>query len=210
VSISTKIALMVMIVDTATLEIIIGNGVITAIAVAVLGYIFQRQQHNAEKDFEARSEAREYYKKIYGHIAIIDEITKSYVRSLQEGQEGKADVLCYENCSIEVQSSAKILERYKKAYSDFATYYLKSSSEGYEIFVSKKLRDLFGSFWRNAMLFDIHPELLKDKNKVREFNNIAEKTTDYMEELFGLKEDWRYVTKTKLSKSLGTLRGDKD
>jgi len=196
--------------DSNTLEIIaivLGNGALTAIIVAILGYAFQRQQHISEKDFEARKEARDYYKTIYGHIAVIDEITKSYLRSAEESQ-GKTDVFCFENGNIEVQTTARILESFKEAYMKFSTYYLKSSSLGYEIFISKQLRDLLSEFWKMSMIFYNHPELLANKIEVRKFNIKAEQTTDCMERLFGLHENWRYSARIKLNKTIKRIRGE--
>jgi hypothetical protein len=180
---------------TDILILLLGNGLI----IALFGFYFQRQQHISQKDFEARKEARDYYKTLYGHIAIMDELTKSYLRSVSPNQERKAETLCFENGSIEVQTSEKILGRYKIAYSTFSSYYLKSVGIGLEIFVPLQLRDLLGDLWGKAKRFDDNPALLENKRLVSEFNATAKKTTDYMERLFGLKEDWLYSVKQKVT-----------
>ncbi|MGD0995174.1 MAG: hypothetical protein ABR909_06585 [Candidatus Bathyarchaeia archaeon] len=162
------------------LTIIFGSSAL----ITLIGYAFQYNQHKSEKDFEARKVAQEYYMTLYGYIGVLDELTKSYLRSIQDG---KAEVFSYDNGLIEVQTSEKILDNYKNKYVNFASFYLKKSCEGYEIFVSKKLKGLLIKFWKTAKIFYDEPSSLKNKQTVEKFNNAAKETTDSMEKLFGLK-----------------------
>lgn len=159
--------------------------IITSSVIAVLVLAFNYLEKTSERDFEARKGARKYYRILYAHIGILDEITKSYIRSLRE--KGNAEVFSYKECKLIVHSSEAILEDYKKAYAEFFNFYLKKACLGYEIFISKKLKELLIEFWKRAKIFDDDLTKMKDKNAVTEFNGIAEETTNYMEKLFGLK-----------------------
>ena len=117
------------------LAIILGNGAL----IALVGYGFQYQQHKSEKDFEARKDAREYYKTIYGHIAILADLAKGYGASLSTGE---AEVSEFNECRFCIMPSEKILTNYSESYLKFEAYYLKTKKEGHEIFISRKLQKL--------------------------------------------------------------------
>jgi hypothetical protein len=116
------------------LLLVFGNGIL----VTLIGFAFQHHQHNSERDFEARKVAREYYMTLYAHIGIIDELTKSYVRSINNG---KAEVFSYEKCLTEVQTSAKIFENYKLAVTKFTEFYLTKSKEAMKFLYRKSFKN---------------------------------------------------------------------
>ena len=175
-----------------------------------MALLFNTKNINQKKILRPRKDPRKYYKTLYGHIAIIDEITKCYVKSLKDVAEGKIAAISYENYLIEVQTSDKFLENFKKAYVNFTRYYVKTSSQGYEIFLSKKLRDQLGEFWQSAIWFNDNPPLLQDAREVEKFNKLNEETTDYMEKLFGLKDDLGWIISRKLTNLWKRTRGDKN
>jgi len=133
----------------------------------------QDRREATARDFEARRDAKRYYMRLYARIGILDEMTKSYKRSLQE--KGNAEVFSYEECKLVVHTSEAISEDFKKAYAEFLSFYLKKACLGYEIFVSKKLRELLIEFWKRAKGFNDDVTKMKDEKAVTEFNTIAEK-----------------------------------
>jgi hypothetical protein len=163
----------------AILTLIIGNGAVVAIVTLVFNYY----KHKSEKDFEARKEAKDYYMTLYSHIAILDELMRAYQRS---AETGKAKVFTKECKYIELPSG-EILDNFKEAYTAFSSYYIKKKCEGYEIFVSKKLKDLLIKLWSCVKTFYEDDKRMQDKKEVEYVHKIAEKTTEHMEKLFGLK-----------------------
>ena len=136
------------------------------------------------RDFEARREAKDYYKKMYGHIAILDELMRGYLRSVETG---KARVFTFNKCEYVEIPSKRILEEFKAAYVDFSAYYINKKCEGFEIFISLELKELLIEFWNNVQAFYEDENQMKNKKEVENAHSIAEKTTEYMEKLFGLR-----------------------
>jgi len=56
----------------------------------------QDRRDAAARDFEARKEAKNYYRELYGKIAILDELMRGYQRSIKDG---KADVFSVKDCA---------------------------------------------------------------------------------------------------------------
>jgi len=169
--------------DSSLLEIlaiILGNGAL----IALIGYLFQYQQQKSQTDVEARKEARDYYKAIYGHIVILVDLAKKYCESLSKGKIVATD---FEQCKFSRMTSETIIENYGKAYLEFEGFYIKTMKEGMEIFVSEKLQKLLFSFWHYSLAFYDDNKLLQDKKQIINYCKIADQTTDYMDKLFGLK-----------------------
>jgi hypothetical protein len=162
------------------LGIIIGNGAL----IAIIGFLFQRQQELSARDFEARKEAKTYYRTIYGHIAVLSDLAHSYVSCLNQTDLEVADYSAGKLCTVKGET---LLTDYRKNFESFEKYYLNSKKEGYEVFVSKKLKHLLINFWSSSRDFYKHPDRLSNKESVDNYCEIANKTTDYMEKLFGLK-----------------------
>ncbi len=158
----------------------LGNGLL----IAIFTLIFNWLQNKYQRDFEARSEARKYYMTLYGHIAILDELARGYPRSIENG---KAAVFIFKDCKLGERTSIQILDEFKKAYEGFSSFYIKTKCKGYEIFVSKKLKKLLSKFWIEAKTFYEDNTEMKSEEKIEDFHRLAEKTTNIMENLFGLK-----------------------
>ena len=163
----------------AILALVIGNGAV----LTIITLIFNHYQHKSEKDFEARKEAKEYYMKLYGYIAILDELIGAYQRSIETG---KAKVFTKDFKYTEL-SSEEILGNFKNAYEAFSSFYIEKKNAGFEIFVSEKLRKLLIEFWGNVKTCCEDEEQMKDKKEVDVVQKAAEKTANCMEKLFGLK-----------------------
>jgi hypothetical protein len=169
-----------------------GSGVIVSIATLLYNWrqsVIQREiedsRETAQRDFEARREAKEYYMKIYGHIAVLSELAKGYNRSIEKGE---AEVFAFKECKFSKLSSDEILMNFNEAYDTFSSYYIGRICEGYEIFVSKKLKELLIEFWHYSKTFHDDNKIMKDQKEIASFNKVTDKTTDYMEKLFGLNE----------------------
>lgn len=163
------------------ITILIGNGAL----IAIISFIFRYYEKKSDRDLEARRKAEGYYMPLYGHVAILDELARGYKRSLEMG---KAKVFAFKDCNYEELTSKEILDDFKNAYDAFSKFYIKKKSEGYEIFVSEKLRESLSNFWVKAKSFYEDNEKLKDAKEVDTFHNLAEETTKVMEKLFGLKQ----------------------
>jgi len=162
------------------LTLILGNGIL----IGIITFIYRYYERKTERDLEARRKAENYYLPLYGHIAILDELARGYKRSLKIG---KAEVFAFKDCNYKELTSKEILDDFKKSYGAFSKFYIKKKGEGYEIFVSEKLREALSNFWVKAKSFYKDNEKLKDANEVDAFHKLAEETTKVMEKLFGLK-----------------------
>ena|ERR1035437_5920074 len=172
-------------VDSSLLiAIILGNGAVVTIGVGLISHAYSYYQHKSEKDFDARKVARDYYMTLYARIGTLDEMAKSYRRSLKNDK--KAKVFLYKEGKFAIHTSDEILEDFKNAYVEFYSYYLQNASEGYEIFVSKRLQDQLFEFWRLGETFNDNNQIMKNEQEIEKFSRFAEKTTNYMEKLFGL------------------------
>ncbi len=176
----------------AVITLLGGSGIITTGVTLLYNHLQNHNQIAIEekrdaiaRDFEARKEAKEYYKKIYGHIAVLDELMRGYVRSIDEG---KARVFTFKKCEYAELPSAKILEEFRLAYANFSSYYIKMKCAGFEIFVSKELKQLLIRFWDRVQAFHEDEKQMASKKEVEGAHLIAEETTEYMEKLFGLRE----------------------
>jgi len=162
------------------LTLILGNGIL----LGIIGFIYKYYERKTERDLETRRKAEDYYMPLYGHIAILDELARGYRRSIEKG---KAKVFAFKACNYEELTSKEILDDFKKSYDAFSKFYIKKKGEGYEIFVSEKLRDALLNLWVKAKSFYEDNEKLKDATEVATFHKLAEETTKVMEKLFGLK-----------------------
>lgn len=176
----------------AILTLLLGSGAIVSLATLLYNWrqsVIQRQiedkREAAQRDFESRQFAKEYYMKIYGHIAILAELAEGYNRSLKAGE---TDVFSFKDCKFAKLNSQEILNDFNEAYENFSSYYIKQICDGYEIFISKKLKELLSKFWHLAKTFHDKNEDLKVIKQVTFFKNVADETTNYMEKLFGLQE----------------------
>ena len=190
--------------DWATIAtIMVGNGAVVAVITLIftlyqnkaqrnfearqneLREQFEARQDNLRRDFEARREAKDYYLPLYGHIAKLDELVRGYLRCLETG---KAEVFEFEKFSYEELTCKEILKNFKNCYVKFSKFYIEKKSEGYELFISEKLKEALMKFWFEAQSFDENTELLKESDNVTRFHKLAEATTNIMEELFGLNQ----------------------
>lgn len=162
------------------LTFILGNGVL----IGIITLIHRHYERKNERDLEARRKAKDYYLPLYGHIAILDELARGYKRSLKIG---KAEVFAFKDCNYEELTSKEILDDFKKSYDAFSKFYIRKKGEGYEIFVSPKLKEALSNFWVKAKSFYKDNEKLKNAHEVDTFHKLAEETTKIMEKLFGLK-----------------------
>jgi hypothetical protein len=161
------------------LTLLLGSGFVLSIVTALYNW----QQSKAARDFEARKEAKDYYRNLYGKIAVLDELVSGYQRSLKKG---KAKVFHVKDCLFVELSTEKILMEFKDAYVDFTNYYIAKKCEGYEMFVSTKLKKLLIMFWKGVRSFYEKEEKMKVKEEIDNVHLLAEKATNHMEELFGL------------------------
>jgi hypothetical protein len=169
-----------------------GSGVIVSIATLLYNWrqsVTQREiedrREATQRDFETRRDAKKYYMKIFGYIAVLSELANGYSRSIEKGE---AEVFAFKECKFSKQSSEEILGNFNEAYEAFSSYYIGRKCEGYEIFVSKKLKELLIEFWYYSKIFHDDNKKMKDKNEITSFSKATEETTDYMEKLFGLNE----------------------
>ena len=121
--------------------------------------------------------------KLYGHIAILHELAGAYQSSIGKGT---ARSFTFKKCEYVELTSQEILEDFNQSYSDFSSFYIESKCEGYEIFVSEKLKEKLTNFWINAKSFYEKNTLMKDQKEAENFRKSAEETTENMERLFGL------------------------
>ena len=167
-------------IDWATvITLLVGNGVI----VGLITIVFDWHQNNVQRDFEARREAKNYYLPLYGHIAKLDEFVGGYIRSLETG---KAKMFEFENYDHSELTSQEILDNFKNCYGEFSKFYIKKKSEGYELFITDKMKEVLMTFWCEAQNFYDNNDELKHSDNVRKFRKLAGDLTDIMEELFGL------------------------
>ena len=151
---------------------------------AIIGIIYRHYERKSERDLEARRKAGDYYMPLYGHIAVLDELARGYKRSIEKG---KAKVFAFKECRYDELTSKQILAEFKKAYDAFSSFYIKKKREGYEIFISKKLKEFLSDFWIIAKNFYEDDKRMKDKREIDDFHNSAEEATSLMEKLFGLR-----------------------
>jgi len=162
-------------------------GIVTAVTTILTGifnFIFRYFEKKSDRDYEARRKAEDYYRPLYGHIAVLDELARGYPRSLETG---KAKVFSFKNCKYKELTSKEILDEFKESYDEFASFYIKKKCEGYELFVSEKLKNALNDFWIKAKSLHENNEKLKDNEEIDAFHKSAEETTKIMEKLFGLK-----------------------
>lgn len=191
-----------MTLDWATIAtIIVGNGAVVAIITLVftlhqnkvqrnfegrqneLRQQFEARQDNLRRDFEARREAKDYYRPLYGHVAMLHELAIGYFRSLDKR---KIRVFDFDNLTYIELTSDKILLAFNQAYNNFSKFYIKKKSEGYELFISESLKKSLMNFWCEAQSFNEDSELMKKSERIAQFTEFAEDATNTMEELFGL------------------------
>ena len=167
-------------IDWATvITLLVGNGVI----VGLITIVFDWHQNNVQRDFEARREAKIYYLPLYGHIAKIDEFVGGYIRSLETG---KAKVFEFETPTYLELTTQEILDNFKKCYNDFSKFYIKKKSEGYELFITEKMKKTLMNFWCETQNFFDNNDELANSDSVKKFHVLANELTDIMENLFGL------------------------
>ena len=143
------------------LTILIGNG-------AILGaftLFFNYYKLKSDRDFEVRKIAKDYYMKLYGNIAILDELSQGYHRSIKEK---KAKVFTKEykyldECTYKELPTDQILENFREAYKEFTSHYIDHKYKGYEIFVSRKIAKLLVSYWRKLDSFFDDNKLMENK-----------------------------------------------
>jgi len=157
---------------------------ITTILTGVFNFVFRYFEKKSDRDFEARRKAEDYYRPLYGHIAVLHELATGYHRSLETG---KAKVFSFKNCEYKELTSKEILDAFKESYDEFSSFYIKKKCEGYELFVSEKLKTSLRDFWIGAKSLYENNERLKDSKEIDAFKKSAEETTDIMGKLFGLK-----------------------
>lgn len=162
------------------ITIILGNGVLITLFTLIYGYF----EKKSDRDLESRRKAENYYRPLYGHIAILDELARGYKRSLETG---KAKVFSFTKGKYTELTSKEILDDFKKSYNAFSKFYVKKKGEGYEIFISEELKNVLVDFWVNVKSLYEDNEKLKDIKEVDTFHELAEETTKVMEKLFGLK-----------------------
>jgi hypothetical protein len=87
---------------------------------------------------------------------------------------------------------------YNEAYIKFEKYYLEKKRTGYEIYISSDLKTLLSNFWVTSLELYKDNELLRNQSKVEQLGSIADETTNYMEELFGLQGGIKLSLKKKV------------
>jgi len=182
---------------TDWIEIILGSGAVATLVTtfATLFYNWRSginqdkiedRRQEVQRDYETRQYAKDYYMKLYGHIAIIAELVEAYYRSLEE--KGGTMVFSFKDFKFKTLTSKEILNDFNEAYENFSSYYIKQICDGYEIFISKNLSQKMAKFWHDAKAFRDNNDALKDAEQVKKFEEMVDTTTDCMEKLFGLKE----------------------
>jgi hypothetical protein len=167
------------------LTILIGNGAILGVFTLVFNYY----KLKSDRDFEARKTAKDYYMKLYGNIAILDELSRGYQRSIEVGKAKVFTKECkyLDECTYTELSTDEILERFRDAYKEFSSHYIQNKYKGYEIFVSQNLAKLLIKYWAGLNSCFDDTKLMEKEKEVEALHKIAEKITKQMEELFGLK-----------------------
>lgn len=138
---------------------------------------------------EARKDAKEYYMKLYGHIAILHELIRAYPVSIEKG---KAEVFSFEDFTTIELAPKEIVDEFKKAYCAFLRFYVEKKKEGFEIFVSESLQELLIKFWKKAKKFYEEPKTMQNCTEIEDFVKLALESAECMEKLFGLKEETRW------------------
>lgn len=179
------------------LTIVLGSGavitVITTIFTAFKEHEVRISQNALEDkrtatalDLKRRELAKDYYMPLYGQIAVLVEYGKAYDRCNPDESESVFVFKGNKSYFGELPQD-KILELFKKSYEKFSSFYIKSKSEGYEIFIPNELEENLISFWKIAKSFYENPQEMKNAEKIKEFDDGADETHDLLEKLFGLK-----------------------
>jgi len=150
------------------------------IGILVKSYLDSRKEKN-KMEFLARQEGREFYRLLYGRIAVLHELILGYSRSLETGETKLFVKKRYRELKSE-----QILKEFREAYNEFSEFYIEKKHEGYELFVSRELKEYLTQLWLEAEGFNADPKLLESKDSIKGFDNLARKTTAIMEKLFGL------------------------
>ena len=137
-------------------------------------------------DLKRRELAKDYYKPLYGQIAVLVEYGKAYGRCNPDESESVFVFNGNKSYFGELPQD-KILELFKKSYEQFSSSYIKNKSEGYEIFIPKELEENLITFWKSAKSFDKNPQEMKKDEEIKKFKQCADEIHDLMEKLFGLK-----------------------
>jgi hypothetical protein len=137
-------------------------------------------------DLKRRELAQDYYKPLYGQIAVLVEYGMAYGRCKPDESESVFVFNGNKSYFGELPQD-EILELFKNSYKQFSSSYIKNKSEGYEIYIPKELEENLITFWTDAKSFYKNPQEMKNAEKIKKFKQCADETHDLLEKLFGLK-----------------------
>lgn len=162
---------------------------ITAVASTSIFTIYMNlHEKRFDRDFQARQKAQEYYLPLYGNIAALREFATAYIRAVND--KSKIAVVFSKNGKCKKMSQTEILEEYKKSFEAFQQFYIEKKYQGFEIFISDKLRKSIISLWGKAEIFCEDYQRMENEEDMTEFRKLVENTTIEMECLFGLRGRW--------------------
>ncbi|MFX0201005.1 MAG: hypothetical protein ACFFCW_33210 [Candidatus Hodarchaeota archaeon] len=168
------------------LTIVLGSGALISLITTFITWFKESLVSARALDLQRRELALDYYKPLYGHIAVLVEYAKAYCRCNPDESESVFVFNGNKSYFGELPQD-EILELFKKSYTQFSSFYIEKKSEGYEIFITEKLEENLITFWKIAISFNENPQEMKNAEKINEFDQRADKTHKFMKKLFGLK-----------------------
>lgn len=161
-------------------------GAIVGAAFTILGYcisyLLKMREVSITREFEMYQKGMSYLQSLYGFLSVLFDLVDGYVRATEKGKAQISDVNGFVYLTPE-----EIIDKYKTKYEEFAKFMGEGKKNGSEVFLRKDLAQDVTDFWALASYFFEKGKW--DKHLAEEFDVVAVKAMDRIEQLLGIRRE---------------------